>query len=467
MNHDAVVIGAGPNGLAAAITLARAGWSVLVREANQVAGGGCRSSALTLPGFVHDTCSAVHPFALASPFFRQLRLDSNLTWIHPPLPLAHPLDDGTAAVMERSLGETAARLRQDGPAYFRLMEPLVSRWEALFQEVLAPPHVPRHLLTLAAFGAHAVRPARQLLEARFKTPRAKALLAGVAAHSVLPLEYPFSAAFLLMLSVAGHSVGWPIAAGGSQSISDALVARLRQHGGEVETRAPVASIDEIERGRAVLCDLTPRQLLELAGHKLTRRYRKALGRFRYGPGAFKVDWALDSPIPWTAKECAQAGTVHLGGTLEEVAAWERAAWADGKGAPFVLLAQQSLFDHSRAPAGQHTAWAYCHVPHGSSVDMTRAIEEQVERFAPGFSGRILARHVTSPADFERRNPNMVGGDISGGANTALQLLFRPTFRTYRTSRRGLYLCSSSTPPGGGVHGMCGYHAGLAALADFR
>jgi phytoene dehydrogenase-like protein len=464
---DAVVVGSGPNGLAAAIALAHRGVSVEVREAADAIGGGARSAALTLPGFVHDVCSAIHPMAVASPFFGELPLDKfGLEWIHPPAPLAHPLDDGTAALMERSVDATADGLGPDAAAYRKLFGPLAAAGKDIFGDLLGPFRIPRHPIAAARFGLRALRSAQGLAESWFTTERARALFGGLVGHAILPLDMVPSAAIGLMLATAGHAVGWPLARGGSQRISDALAGYLRSLGGEVVTGRRVQSLDELPPARAVLLDLTPRQIVAVAGSRLPNGYRRQLERFRYGPGVFKVDWALSGPIPWRAAECLRAGTVHVGGTMAEMAVSERDAW-EGRHAerPFVLLAQQSLFDPSRAPAGQHTAWGYCHVPHGSTFDMTERIEAQVERFAPGFRDRILARHVMAPADLERRNANLVGGDITGGRNTLSQLFTRPAVRLnpYSTPVPGLYICSASTPPGGGVHGMCGYFAAQAAL----
>jgi phytoene dehydrogenase-like protein len=466
-SYDAVVVGAGPNGLAAAITLARAGRSVLVREANGTVGGGARSAELTLPGFTHDVCSAVHPLAAGSPFFRTLPLaEHGLEWVFPPAALAHPFDDGTAAVLERSVEATAATLGADAGAYRRLMGRLVADWPLLENALLGPPRWPRHPLALARFGLRALRPASRLAEGWFEGARARAFFAGLAAHSFLPLEKAPSAVFGLVLGITGHAIGWPIPRGGAQRIADALASYFRSLGGEIETDARVGLIDELPPARAVLCDVTPRQLVRIAGHRLPSGYKRKLGRYLYGPAVYKIDWALDGPVPWRAKECARAGTVHLGGTWEEVAASERAAWrGEHAEKPFVLVAQPSLFDSARAPAGKHTLWAYCHVPFGSEVDMTERIERQVEGFAPGFRDRVLARHAMSPADLERHNANLVGGDINGGAQTLRQLFTRPTLRLYSTPLEGLYICSSSTPPGGGVHGMCGRAAALRALRD--
>jgi phytoene dehydrogenase-like protein len=465
--YDAVVVGSGPNGLAAAITLARAGCSVLVYEAKETIGGGVRSAPLTLPGFVHDVCSAIHPLGVASPFFRTLPLaEHGLEWVHPPVALAHPFDNGTAALLERSVEVTGATLAEDAAAYQRLMAPLVATWEQLADAVLGPLRLPSHPLTLLRFGWHARRSACSLAEGWFTGNRAKTFFGGLAAHSFMPLERPLTAAFGLLLGILGHFVGWPFPRGGAQQISTALAAYLRVLGGEVVTNAPVRCIDELPAARAVLLDVTPRQALRLAGHRLPAGYRRQLERYRYGPAAFKLDWALDGPIPWIAPGCARAGTVHLGGTLAEIAASERAAWSgEQTEKPYVLVAQQSLFDPSRAPAGKHTVWAYCHVPNGSTFDMTERIERQIERFAPGFRDCILARHVMPPAALTDYNPNYIGGDINGGVQDMWQLFTRPALRLvpYATPVRGLYLCSSSTPPGGGVHGMCGYFAACAAL----
>jgi len=464
-SYDVIVIGSGPNGLAAGIALAQAGCSVLVFEAEETLGGGTRSAELTLPGFVHDVCSAVHPMALALPFFRTLPLaEHGLEWIHPPVPLAHPLDDGTAVVLERSIHSTAEGLGPDGAAYARLMRPLVADWGRLDTALLGPLRLPRHPVALARFGIWALRSAHNLACTVFKLERPRALFAGLAAHSMLPLEQRPSAAFALVFAIAAHAVGWPLPRGGSQRIADALLSYLRSLGGEVVSGSPVESLDHLPPARAVLCDLTPRQLLRIAGHRLPPGFRRKLERYRYGPAAYKMDWALDAPVPWKAAACARAGTVHLGGTLEEVAASERAPW-QGKHAerPFVLVAQPSLFDPTRAPLGKHTVWAYCHVPNGSTTRMVDEIESQIERFAPGFRRHVLARSVMPPRELESHNANLVGGDINGGVQDLRQLFLRPTLRLYSTPCKGLYMCSSSTPPGGGVHGMCGYFAARAAL----
>jgi phytoene dehydrogenase-like protein len=463
---DAVVVGAGPNGLAAAIEIARAGRSVRVVEAEPTVGGGCRTQEVTLPGFRHDICSAIHPLAVASPLFRSLPLaELGVEWVHPDVPLAHPLDDGSAAVLRRSVDETADGLGGDARAYRNIMMPLVDAGFGLVDAILGPLRIPRHPISLARFGLRGVRSASSLVR-RFSGEPARALIAGNAAHSMLPLDRPPTAAFGLTLAMMGHLVGWPMAKGGSQVIADAMASHLRGLGGEIEAGRRVGSLDELPPARAVLFDLTPRQIAALAGSKLPARYLKRLGRYRYGPGVFKLDWALSGPIPWTAPECARAGTVHLGGGYGEVAAGEEAVWrGEHPERPFVLLAQQSLFDPTRAPAGKHTAWAYCHVPNGSTFDMTDRIERQVERFAPGFRDLVLARNVMGPADIERHNENYVGGDINAGVQDLRQLFTRPVARLspYTTPNRQLYICSASTPPGGGVHGMCGLFAARAAL----
>ncbi len=467
--YDAVVVGSGPNGLAAAVTLGRAGRSVLVIEGSDRIGGGCRTEELTLPGFLHDSCSSVHPLAAASPCLRELPLRGHgLDWVFPPAACAHPLDGGRAALLEHSIGETAESLGgADGRAYRRLMEPAVRAWPRIDRDLLGPlPLLPKSPIALARFGLRGLRSARGLAESRFEGEPARALLAGLAAHTVLPLETAATAAITLVLGLLGHRVGWPFPRGGARRITDALASYLGELGGRIETGRWVASLDELPRARAVLLDVTPRQLLSIAGDRLPRTYRKRLERYRYGPGVFKLDLALDGPIPWRAPECSRAATVHVGGTLAEIAEAEAAVWrGEHPERPFVLLAQTSLFDAGRAPAGKQTVWAYCHVPHGSTLDRTAAIEGQIERFAPGFRDRVLARSARTTADLEALNPNLVGGDLAGGVTDLAQLWARPVARwvPYATPVRGLYLCSSSTPPGGGVHGMCGYQAARAVL----
>jgi len=440
-----------------------------VREAEDTLGGGVRSAELTLPGFVHDVCSSIHPFVPGSPFFRALPLgEHGLEIVHPLSALAHPLDDGSAVLVHRSVEETVAGLGEDGEAYRRLVGSVAAAWADLEQVLLGPLlALPRHPVALGRFSAHALLPAARIARGTFATERARALFAGCAAHSMMPLGRSPTAAFGLVLLASAHVFDWAFPRGGSQRIADALVSVLRELGGEVVAGAAVDSTDELE-ATTVLCDVVPRELVRIAGSQLPSRYAARLARFPHGPGAFKVDFALDGPIPWTAAEFSRAGTVHLGGTLGEIQASERAPWS-GQHAerPFVLLAQHSLFDPSRAPKGKHTAWAYCHVPNGSTVDMTERIEAQIERFAPGFRDLVLARSVLPPAELERRNRNLVGGDLNAGAATLWRLVARPVFSSspYRTPARGLYLCSASTPPGGGVHGMCGYLAARSALRD--
>ncbi len=467
--YDAVVVGAGPNGLSAAIEMARAGRSVLVLEANPTVGGAARSAELTLPGFLHDPFSAVYPLGVGSPFFGSLPLEEHgLEWIHPPAPFAHPFDDGPPAMLERSFGATAATLGAGGTAYRAFLQPFAEAWEVLSRDVLAPLRVPRHPLLLARFGMRAVLSVDQATEWILGRGRAGALFAGSAAHAGLPLDRAATAAFGMVLNAAGHAVGWPVPRGGAGAITRALASHLESLGGEIRTGVRVGSLDELPPSRATFLNLTARQVLRVAGDRLPGGYRASLRRFRYGAGVFKVDWALSGPVPWKAPECARAGTVHLVGSLDEL---RRSEWCPLHGEiadrPFVLFSQPSLFDPSRAPEGKHTAWGYCHVPNGSRVDVTERIEAQVERFAPGFRDLILARSVLGPNDLELLDENLVGGDVNGGAPLLGQLLLRPTLglRPYSTPIPGLYLCSASTPPGGAVHGMCGYHAARAALGD--
>ncbi len=467
-SHDAVVVGAGPNGLAAAITLARAGVKTLVLEANETIGGGVRTAELTLPGFLHDSCSAIHPMAVVSPFFRTLPLkELGVEFLEPPVALAHPLDDGTAARLDGSLDRTVASLGVDGQAYRDLMGPFVRHAAELWPEMLRPvAHIPRHPFLLGRLGFQGLRSASAIAR-RFRTAPARALFGGCAAHALLPLDSAASASFGIALALAVHAAGWPCVRGGSGKISEALSMQFLSLGGEIETARPVRSMRDVAKpARAVVFDVTPRQLAGIAGNDLPPRYVRKLRRFRYGPGVFKIDWALDGPIPWRAEECRSSATVHVGGTFEEIAAHERDVW-QGKvtDKPFVLVAQQSLFDDRRAPGGKQTGWAYCHVPNGSTLDMTEAIEKQIERFAPGFRDRILARHTMNTAQFQDHDANFVGGDIAGGANDLVQFLMRPfpSFDPYATPNERIYLGSSSTPPGGGVHGMCGYWAARSAL----
>jgi phytoene dehydrogenase-like protein len=468
---EAIVVGAGPNGLAAAISLARAGVSVRVLEAADVVGGGMRTEELTLPGYLHDVCSAIHPLGVASPFFRTVPLtELGVEWIESPAALAHPFDDGTAALLERSVEETGATLGDDARRYAKIFGPLARNCDALVPDILAPLGIPSHPVVFTRFGARAGLPAAALARLSFRGPRARGFFAGMSAHSLLPLTQPATAAFGLMLGMLGHAVGWPFPRGGSQKLADALAMHLRSLGGEIETGTRVGSLAELGDAKAILLDVTPRQLVALSGDTLPARYRHRLEKFRYGPGVFKVDWALDGPIPWTAEECSRAATVHLGGTLEEIAASEREPWRGSVSyKPYVLLAQTSLFDPTRAPEGKQTAWAYCHVPNGSTLDMTERIESQVERFAPGFRDRIIARSTLGPAQLEAHNANLVGGDINGGAADLRQLFTRPVPRRspYTTPLPNVFICSASTPPGGGVHGMCGVHAARAALRRLR
>ena len=469
MKHvDAIVVGAGPNGLSAAIELARAGRSVHVIERAPEIGGGTRTSELTLPGFRHDVCSAVHPLVVGSPYLSTLGLERyGLEFDYPAVECAHPLDDGTAVALGRSIAETAQGLGVDGAAYDSLVGPFAREWDRLAEFVLGPPvRVPRHPLLVARFGRAGIRSAQRIATASFDGPRARALFAGMAAHSFRPLDASATAAFALVLLALGHTAGWPVARGGSAAITTAMRRHLESLGGVVETGREVRELRELPEATAILFDLTPRQLLQICGDGLPRSYRAALGRYRYGCGAFKLDYALSGPVPWRAEECRRAGTVHLGGTFEEIAAGELAvARGSHPERPFVLTAQPSRIDPTRAPAGKHTLWAYCHVPGGSNVDMTAAIEAQIERFAPGFRDLVLARAARGPAQIEADNPNYVGGDINGGMASLSQTLARPVARIspYTTPNPKLFICSSATPPGGGVHGMCGYHAARAAL----
>jgi len=446
--------------------MAQAGWSVTLVEGADVPGGGVRSAALTLPGYIHDVCSSVYPLAACSPFFRTLSLEKHgVEFVYPPVALGHPFADGSAALLHLSLEKTAATLGADGRSYQQLMEGFVARWQDLLQDLLAPPRFPRHPLLFGRFGKQAIRSARGLAHAYFRTDQTRTFFAGLAAHSILPLEKLTTAGAGLVLALLAHAAGWPFVRGGAQQLTNALLSVLRSLGGQIATGHFVDSLDQLPPARATLLDITPRQLLKMAGNHLPQSYQRKLSRYLYGMGIFKMDWALHQPIPWRARECSQAGTIHLGADLEEISQSERQVWrGQPTQRPYVLLSQPSLFDSTRAPEGKHTAWAYCHVPNGYTGDRSRAIENQIERFAPGFQDCIAARSLLSPADLEKHNPNLVGGDIIGGAMTLGQVFLRPTASLYRTPIQSVYLCSSSTPPGGGVHGMCGYFAAEAVLA---
>ncbi len=467
--YDAIVVGAGPNGLAAAIRLRQQGLTVLLVEGKETVGGGMRTADLTLPGFHHDICSAIHPLAIASPFLRTLPLDKfGLEYIHPEILAAHPFDDGSAAALFTNLTDTARALGRDENAYLNLMKPLSKDWATLLSDFLGPLKIPIDPISLGLFGLKAIRSAEGYGEKIFRTEKAKGLWAGMAAHSMQPLDHFITSAAAMVLLGAGHQGGWPIPKGGSQAIANALASYFTSIGGEIITGFYVKNLNELPLARAVILDVTPKQLLKIAGDQLSSFYKWQLKRYRYGMGVFKMDWALDAPIPWKAQEARSAGTVHLGGTLSEISKSEREIW-QGKHPtkPFVLLAQQSLFDSSRSPKGKHTAWAYCHVPHGSTIDMTAPIESQIERYAPGFKSIILSKSTFNTFQMEQYNPNYVGGDINGGVLDLGQLFSRPVFRfsPYRTSAKGVYLCSSATPPGGGVHGMCGFYAAERAISD--
>lgn len=469
--YDAVIIGSGPNGLSAAIELARAGYSTCVLEAKNTAGGGARSAALTLPGFLHDVCSTVYPLGIGSPFFRQLGLERHgLTWVESPAPVAHVLDKNHVVTLERSLNATAEQLGRDGVAYQRLLAPFTEQFDRLAEMFLGPLRWPSWPLLFARFGLTALGSMTGLAHRRFSSKEAPALLAGIAAHAMVPLNALGTAAFALVLAAAGHAVGWPLARGGSQAVTNALLARHYELGGEVELGRTIRSLDELPVARAYLFDVTPKQFLAIAGDGLPSSYRRRLAKYRYGPGVFKMDWALSGKIPWRHPACARAATVHLSGDLEKVRGAEDAVHAGSVlPSPFTLVVQPSLFDDTRAPAGLHTAWAYCHVPGGYRGDLSLRIEQHIEAYAPGFRDLILARAVHDPAAFEDYNANYVGGDINGGLGNLGQIFFRPVARLdpYATPSPRLFLCSSSTPPGGGVHGMCGYWAARSAIARIR
>jgi phytoene dehydrogenase-like protein len=468
VKYDAVVIGSGPNGLAAAVALAQRGLSVHVLEANDMPGGGTRTAEITLPGFRHDICSSVHPTGAASPFFRSLPLDTlGLEWVRPAISFAHPLDDGSAAAMMHSLDEAVTRLGVDGPHYHGWVAPFVESGGALMDEVMRPLHVPRHPWLLARFGLLGLHSAAGIA-ANLQADGARSLIAATAAHGAAPLSAVLSSALGFVLLIAGHLEGWPVARGGSQAIAEALIAHLRALGGSIETGRRVTSMRDLPEARAYLFDVTPKQLLAIAGDHLPSFYRWRLGRFQYGPGVFKIDYALNAPIPWRARECRETATVHAAGTFDETIAAEDAV---GRGRhperPLVIVTQPSVIDSTRAPAGKHTAWAYCHVPNGSNLDMTEAIERQIERFAPGFRDTVLARVTSGPHELEEKDANYVGGDVAGGLTDWKQLFTRPVARLdpYATPNARIFLCSSSTPPGGGVHGMCGYWAAQSVLAS--
>ncbi|MEJ2637213.1 MAG: NAD(P)/FAD-dependent oxidoreductase [Calditrichia bacterium] len=469
MNYDAVVIGSGPNGLAAGITLARRGLSVLIAEAKDSVGGGMRSAELTLPGFVHDVCSAIHALGAGSSFLKTLPLGRyGLEWITPPSALAHPFEDSAAAVLDVSTVGTGKTLMEDEISYRKLMNPLVNNWEKLASDILGPLKIPRHLLLSIGFALLGFQSAEGFSQRHFSGGRSRSFFAGLAAHSMMPLEQRLTAGVGLVLGILGHVTGWPFPRGGSQKFADALAAYFESLGGKIELNRPINSLADLPAARAILFDVTPRQLLKITGDRFPARYRRQLENYRYNPGVFKIDWALSGPVPFKAMECRQAGTIHIGGSYDEIADSERTVW-QGKHPerPFVLFAQQSLFDKTRAPDGKHTGWAYCHVPHGSTEDMTAGIEDQIERFAPGFRDCILERHTMNTADMEAYNANYIGGDINGGVQDWRQLFARPALRSspYSTPLKGIYICSSSTPPGGGVHGLCGYHAAGRALRD--
>ncbi|WP_454803318.1 phytoene desaturase family protein [Mucilaginibacter phyllosphaerae] len=467
-DFDAIVVGSGPNGLAAAILMQQNGLKVLVIEGKDDIGGGLRTAELTLPGFKHDICSAIHPLAVGSPFFKNLPLaDHGLSYIYPDVDAAHPLEHSHAAMLCRSIDETAQYLGADEETYRKLMGSVTKNWPLIDADVLGPLHFPKHPFALASFGLNALKPATMLAN-QFKTKQAKALIAGMAAHAIQPITNVATAAIALVLMATGHLNGWPIPKGGSASIANALAGYFKSLGGQIETGNFISSLDQLPSAHAVLFDITPKQLLKIAGHKFSSIYKWQLERYRYGLGVYKIDWALSEPIPFVDDACKKAGTVHLGNTLNEIRDAEQQTW-NGKhpDKPYVLLAQQSLYDPSRAPGGKQTAWAYCHVPRGSTKNMTDIIEKQIERYAPGFKDVILAKHTMDTEQMEAYNPNYIGGDINGGVIDIGQLFTRPVLRysPYTTSAKGLYICSSSTPPGGGVHGMCGYYAAKKALKD--
>lgn len=467
MQYDAIVIGSGPNGFAAAITLARSNLKVLIVEARETIGGGLRSSPLTLPGFIHDICSAIHPLGAASPFFLTLPLkEHGLEWIHPEACLAHPFEDGSSVLLYKSMEDTISNLGEDGEKYKNIFTSLIDKWEDLSEDILSPLKLPAHPITLTKFGINAVQPAKFFAERNFKGSRARALFMGLAGHSIMPLTKPLTSAIGIVLGILGHHIGWPMPKGGSQMIASSMASYLKSLGGEIITGFYVKDIDELPSAKVYLLDTGPNQLAAIAGERLTSFYLNQLQKYRYGPGIFKVDWALNSAIPFKSKDCLKAGTIHLGNSYEEIVEAEKVIWENKHPEkPFVLMAQQSLFDETRAPDGKHTAWAYCHVPNGSALDMTERIENQVERFAPGFRDCIIGKHTMNSYQYQDYNPNLIGGDITGGVQDIWQLYTRPAIRLspYSTPADNIFICSASTPPGGGVHGMCGYHAAKSAL----
>jgi phytoene dehydrogenase-like protein len=463
--YDVVVIGSGPNGLAAGIVAAKKGLSTLIIEARETVGGGLRSAELTGKGFLSDVCASVHPMGISSPFFRSLHLERyGFEWIVPPASAAHPLDDGSAAMMYNDAARTAESLGSDGRSYLKSIGSLGRDWPELVHDVLAPIGIPQNPLTFGMFATQGVLPATTFANLKFSTSRARALFAGCAAHSIIPLTWPASAGVALALMAVGHSYGWPIARAGSQSLADALASHFRSLGGEIETGIRIEKHEQLPRATHLFFDTAPRVMAQIMGDRLPAGFAKQMRDYKYGPGVFKIDWALSAPIPWSAKECLDSATVHVGGTLEEITAAEAAPWkGETSERPYVLVTQPSVFDSMRAPPLKHTAWGYCHVPNGSPVDMTDRIEAQIERFAPGFRDVVIARAVRGPATLEHDNPNLVGGDVGGGSNEISNLLMRPTWRMYSTPVTGVHLCSAATPPGAGVHGMCGYHAATRAL----
>lgn len=466
---DAVIVGSGPNGLSAGILLAQQGLKVKIIEAEESIGGGTRTKELTEPGFLHDVCSAVHPTGIGSPFFRTLPLtDYGLEWIHPKFPVAHPLENGDAIIASQSLEKTLERMGKDGKNYKSLIKSFVEGWDYLSDDLFAPVRVPNNPLSMARFGWFGMLSAKLLSNSMFDTPQVKAYFAGLAAHSIIPLENSFTASFGLVLATAIHSVGWPIAKGGSASITNALAGYFKSLGGEIETGTRISNTSELPSSKTILFDLTPHQIVKIADQELPLGFKNKYLGYKYGPGAFKMDFALSEPVPWVNSDCAGAGTLHLGGSFEEIAFSERETWkGNHPEKPYVLVSQPSLFDDSRAPTGKHTLWAYCHVPNGSDKDCSKEIINQIERYAPGFRDIIISSHSITAPEFETYNANYIGGDINGGAQTFKQLIGRPVFQwdPYKLPVKGMYICSSSTPPGGGVHGMCGYHAAKSVLKN--